>query len=300
MAGDEDRSGALGMRRGLRSEWRRLGSAFGVEHLIGRRDKAFRGAVTRSAGDMTHIPTAATAVLKVSTLNGDLESVDDVCRLLEELRLEKYREAFRAQGVDFKVFLSLTNADLKKPMGMKCLADRRLLLDAIAYFKETAATTTKQMVPEHGRLLTHLDNARTAFAWLRLSLWMLQISLFVLHIPEELCNPRLKKPCALMALALFLVVLLYGMHRYTYVLRRMESIHDDVLPDHTLFVAPMQLILLSGFAILFGFLTTASQTKTPYNVHTSSSSVASELRTKDASSYLALLGSTVIELLATS
>uniref|UniRef100_A0A6T6NFL1 SAM domain-containing protein n=1 Tax=Timspurckia oligopyrenoides TaxID=708627 RepID=A0A6T6NFL1_9RHOD len=211
--------------------------------------------------DEMHIPVAAKAVMKVTSLSGELDSEEDVIQLLNALELSEYVHKFQQQHVDFEIFKELDNEDLKIALQIDSLAPRRLILEAIGYINEMSDKDTTHIVPEHGRLLTHLDNTRHVIAWFQLSIWCIQYAVFSMNIPEVLSQEDLKPALGLFSIMSALCVLFYGMFRYLFVTWRVESIHRDYLPDHRLYlITTIFVVAFSGGSLIFLTLSPDNQT----------------------------------------
>jgi hypothetical protein len=65
-------------------------------------------------------------------------STMDVGDFLQKLRLPQYERSFRDNRIDIRVLPKLTAEDLKD-LGVTLVGDRRLLLEAIAALRESAA-----------------------------------------------------------------------------------------------------------------------------------------------------------------
>ena len=102
------------------------------------------------------------------------------------LGLPQYTKSFASHGVTCKDLLGLSATDLRDTLGVKKLRHRRIILDGILYLDEALQAETRTVLPEDGRILTHLSNERLMLGWMRFVVIVETVALALAKFAEPL------------------------------------------------------------------------------------------------------------------
>jgi uncharacterized membrane protein YidH (DUF202 family) len=224
------------------------------------RRQAYGADVRQSAGMSTHIPDAARAGLRAAAYFETMNSSDEVVAFLQEMDLRRYEQAFRTHAVTGKTLLSLTSAELRDCLGVQRLSDRRIILDGIAYLEEALAYESRMVLPEDGRILTHLSNDALFLDWLRLSILLQTTAVGTIGYVDV----RSQASYVFVVLASFITcivgiaVSVYAFHRYYWMHRMIDFPGHDFLPDNVNALTPG--LVISSFSIILSYAVMSQDT----------------------------------------
>lgn len=226
-----------------------------------RRRLATAANVRTSAGTRTHIGAMGIVGLRTAALFETNDSTEEVAEFLRELNLSVYIASFRAHAVTGSVLLSLTSAELRDALGVAKLKDRRIVMDAIAYLKEQIDPMRCYVLPEDGRILTHLSNEVTVLAWYRFGVVMMTMgaaSLRLVNLKTELNKSHVVILSSILAV-LSAGAVIQAFYRYYWMHRMIESPGLDFEPDDIVMITPG--VFLPALALLFTYGIMANETE---------------------------------------
>lgn len=195
-------------------------------------------------------PTAVAAGLRTYTLFENMDSTEEVVRWLFAIGMQQYTAAFRTHAVTGSSLLSLNSIELSKTLGVSKLKDRRIILEGIAYLRQTLSSESRRSIPEDGRILTHLSNERVFLSWLRLAVILETVAIATVRLENSTVDhnvPYIKAFNVVLSVLAALIVV-YGMVRYFWMHRMIENPGEDHVPENTILATPL-LIVFAGTVI---------------------------------------------------
>lgn len=178
----------------------------------------------------------------------------EVADFLREFQMGQYVASFRANAVTGSTLLSLNSVELRKTLGVTKLRDRRMIMDAIVYLKETQ--DSRRTLPEDGRILTHLSNEVTVLSWLRFGANLLLVSIANLRLLDLSSGSNKRAVVALSFIVCCLAAgsMLYAFNRYYWMHQMIESPGLDFEPDDVRLLTPgllaPTLIVILAYALM--------------------------------------------------
>lgn len=202
------------------------------------------------------IPDWARAGLKSAALSVAMDSTEEVARWLEELGMVQYVPSFRAQSVTGNVLLSLNSAELRITLGVTKLKDRRVLIDAIDYLRQTLAVDAKVVLPEDGRILTHLSNERLFLVWLRFCVVMQTVAMATVRLENTSNgeNTRYVVVCAAFLALLAAIAVTYAAYRYYWMHRMVEAPREIFRHDNVAVFTPCLIACVAATITLYALM----------------------------------------------
>jgi hypothetical protein len=220
------------------------------------RRQAYGADVRQSVGISTHIPDAGRAGLRAAAHFETMDSSEEVVAFLREMNLPRYEHAFRAHGVTGKTLLSLNTAELRDSLGVARLKDRRAILDAVGYLEEALAYESRMILPEDGRILTHLSNDGLFLKWLRLGVLLQTIAVGTIRYVDI----RSQASQLYVVLTSFVTSIVgiaacvYAFHRYYWMHRMIDFPGHDFLPDNTSVLTPALVVASFGIVLTYSLM----------------------------------------------
>jgi uncharacterized membrane protein YidH (DUF202 family) len=219
--------------------------------------------VRRSSGRTTRLPETARVGLRAAALFETMDSVEEVADFLRELDLGQYVATFRAHAVTGSTLVSLSAVELREMLGVRKLKDRRAVLDAVGYVKEQMDPVRKSVLPEDGRILTHLSNERTYLVWVRLVVIMLTTAVMTVPLTELGPDAEANR-ASIVASAVVLCVcavsaLAFAFNRYFWMHRMVEAPGQGYSPGNLRTLTPG--LLVPTFAVILAYALMANNNK---------------------------------------
>lgn len=198
-------------------------------------------------------PSSVRAGLQCSSFFETNESSDEVTKWLEALGMHEYIPAFKDQDVNRDTLLSLNSVELRKNLGVKKLKDRRVILEGISYLAQAICSDTKKILPEDGRILTHLSNERIFLQWIRFGVILLTFALATLRLTnlEDDSNRANVQAVSGSAATSAILAVGYGTFRYYWMHRMIENPGRDYLPGNNSVAMPLLVVVVGVTVALY-------------------------------------------------
>lgn len=190
-----------------------------------------------------------------------MHSTEEVARWLSTIGMADYAPVFRAQGVTGRTLLSLNTAELRKTLGVAKLRDRRTILEQIKYLREAYSEDSRKVLPEDGRILTHLSNERIFLGWMRFAIIMQTAAIATMRLVNLVNNENNTEVRAMSGLlcALAIVAVLYGTARYYWMHRLVEQPGTDYLPGTPELFSPVMFICIGAVIALYALMARSTE-----------------------------------------
>lgn len=185
-----------------------------------------------------------------------MNSTEEVARWLSTIGMPEYAPVFRAQGVTGHTLLSLNSAELRKTLGVAKLKDRRALLEQVKYLSEAYSADSLQVLPEDGRILTHLANERIFLGWVRFAVIMQTAAIAtvrLLNLSNEGNNLEVRATSGLLS-ALAIVAVLYATARYYWMHRLVEQPGVHYIPGTPELFSPVMFVSIGAVIALYALM----------------------------------------------
>ncbi|PXF46382.1 hypothetical protein BWQ96_03881 [Gracilariopsis chorda] len=195
-------------------------------------------------------PTAVAAGLRTYTLFENMDSTEEVVRWLFAIGMQKYTAAFRTHAVTGSSLLSLNTIELSQTLGVSKLKDRRIILEGIAYLRQTLSSESRHSIPEDGRILTHLSNERVFLSWLRLAIILQTVAIATVRLENPVVDRNVPyiKAFNIVLSVLAILIVIYGTARYFWMHRMIENPGEDHIPENNILAIPL-LVVFAGIVI---------------------------------------------------
>lgn len=199
--------------------------------------------------------------LQAAKMFHDMDSPEAVTEWLSALNMEVYTDAFRKHSVTGSLLLSLTPTELRRTLGVKNIRDRRAIIDAVCYLKEALSVATRTVIPEDGRILTHLSNERIFLAWVRLALILQTTAVATIRLTNltEQTNLIPVQATSSLLACLSALTLLYGGIRYYRMHALVEQPGRHHLPSNLELLSPLVFVAIGAVIILYSRTAAATE-----------------------------------------
>lgn len=194
--------------------------------------------------------------LHAATCFQSMDSTEEVAEWLDAIGMSSYIPVFRAQQVTGNTLLSLNSVELQKTLGITKLRDRRFLLDSIHYLDQALSIDTRKVLPEDGRILTHLSNERIFLAWVRFSVLLQTAAIASLRLVNR-SNERndvYVRAIAGLISALAIIAALYGTARYYWMHRLAEEPGAVHMPGRPKLLSPVMFVCIGAVVALHAIM----------------------------------------------
>lgn len=190
-----------------------------------------------------------------------MNSTEEVARWLSTIGMAEYAPVFRAQGVTGNTLLSLNSAELRKTLGVAKLKHRRALLKRVKYLNEAYSSHSRHVLPEDGRILTHLANERIFLAWVRFAVIMQTAAVAtirLLNLTNGENNLEVRAMSGILS-SLAILTVLYATVRYYWMQRLVEQPGVDYIPGAPELSSPVIFIFIAAVIAIYALMARSTE-----------------------------------------
>lgn len=149
-----------------------------------------------------------------------VNTAEEVRAWLQTIGYPQYCEIFVKNEINGAVLKTITSEELRDDLYVTNLRHRRDILDAIAVL---FPASSKERLPEHGRILDHLSNVRTYHSWIRVGVQFLAFAIVTLRLAPNFRPTGLVSAASIYYAVVGILALVYGVVRYKAVIHMIEE-----------------------------------------------------------------------------
>lgn len=214
---------------------------------------------TRALQVISNLPDYAQDSVRAGLHSGavfqKMDSTEEVAEWLRAIGMAAYIPEFRAQSVTGNTLLSLNSVELRKTLGVTSLKDRRVFLDSICYLNQVLCMDTRKVLPEDGRILTHLSNERLFLVWLRFSVVIQTVAIATIRLVAT--NKENNRSVTIVSAVVSvggIVAVVYATIRYLWIHQIIEKPGVDLLPDKVWVLTPALFLFVGAVIALYALM----------------------------------------------
>lgn len=227
------------------------------EYHSGARDGITRSSSVRHpTWTQGEVHSSVRAALKTDTLFRNLKNTEDVEEWLYAINMESYVPIFKEHSVTGNILLSLTSVELQKTLGIANLKDRRTIINGIKYLEQTLSPEANIVLPEDGRILTHLSNERIVLLWIRFTIILQTVAVATVRLESpdhETSTSRIGVISSLIS-AVAILAVIYGTFRYFWMQRMIRQPGKDHLADLGKFLTPALMAIVTAVIVMYALM----------------------------------------------
>lgn len=185
-----------------------------------------------------------------------MDDPEEVTQWLNLIGMNQYTTNFRSNQITGSTLLYLNSVELRDTLKVMKLKDRRAIVASIKYLRKVLSSQSQNGLPEHGRILTHQSNVRILLSWFRFGIILQTMAVALVRILnlENRENQTMVTVVTMLTTVFSILAILYGSFRYFWMYQLVEDPGRNKLPEPTVVVTPMFILIISVLIALYGFL----------------------------------------------